>query len=254
MSTSNQGRLADKKAVITGGTTGIGFETARQYLGQGAKVIITGRNQARLDEAVAKLGEGAVGLKADVAHLDELATLATETKNVFGSIDILFANAGIGVFGAVENITEASYDEQFDINVKGVFFTVQQLAPLLHDGGSIILNASAVNAKGVPTGSVYFATKAAIRSFARSFAAEFGPRHVRVNSLSPGIVRTSFQSSSNVGEEGSEGFVQMVVNTAPLRREGTPLDMANAAVFLGSDESTYISGTDLTVDGGWMNV
>lgn len=254
MNTASNGRLAGKKAVITGGSTGIGFETARHYIEEGAGVIITGRDQARLDAAVAALGSGATGIQADVATLGDLIALAAKVRDIFGHIDILFANAGIGVFGAVGDITEESYDRQFDINVKGVFFTVQQLSPLVVDGGSIILNASAVNAKGVPMGSVYFATKAAVRSFARSFAAEFGPRGVRVNALSPGIVRTKFQSNSNLGEEGSQGFIDMVVATAPLGREGTPGDMAKAAVFLGSDESAYVTGADLTVDGGWMNV
>lgn len=254
MSTTTQGRLTGKKAVITGGTTGIGLETARQYLAQGADVIITGRSQERLDTAVAELGSGAIGVKADVGDLNELALLAAKTKEIFGTIDIIFANAGIGLFGPVESITEEGYDRQFDINVKGVFFTVQQLAPLLRDGGSIILNASAVNAKGVPTGSVYFATKAAVRSFARSFAAEFGPRGIRVNSLSPGIVRTAFDSKLDLPEGAFEGFIDMVVKSAPLGREGTTRDMANAAVYLGSDDSSYVTGTDLTVDGGWMNV
>ncbi len=254
MSNASQGRLAGKKAVITGGTTGIGFETAKAYLEQGAEVIITGRNQERLDKAVAELGSGAHGVKADAADLTELQTLADKTKKIFGQVDIIFANAGIGLFGPVDGITEEGFDQQFDINVKGVFFTVQQLVPLLRDGGSIILNASAVNAKGVPTGSVYFATKAAVRSFARSFAAEFGPRGIRVNSLSPGIVRTAFDSKLDLPAGAFEGFIDMVVKTAPLGREGSTRDMANAAVYLGSDESSYVTGTDLTVDGGWMNV
>ena len=220
MSAATQDRLAGKAAVITGGTTGIGFETARHYLAQGAKVIITGRNQDRLDEAVSALEGGVIGIKADVASVKELQELAAKTKDTFGTIDILFANAGIGVFGPIESITEDGFDTQFDINVKGVFFSVQQLAPLLKDGGSIILNASAVNAKGVATGSVYFASKAAVRSFARSFAAELGLRGIRVNSLSPGIVRTDFESKLNLPDGAFEGFIDMVLKSAPLGREG----------------------------------
>ncbi|MEM7498708.1 MAG: SDR family oxidoreductase [Pseudomonadota bacterium] len=251
---STKGRLAGLKAVITGGTSGIGLETARRFIAEGAVVVVTGRNRARLNEAVASLGPNAHGIVADASRIADVQALAAEAKARFGTLDVLFANAGSGVFGPVDAIDEASYDAQFDTNVKGVFFTVQAFEPIMADGGSIILNASAVNAKGVPMGSVYFATKAAVRSFARSFAAEFGPRRLRVNSLSPGIVRTGFQAASNVGEDGSEGFVQMVVSQAPLGREGTPADMAHAAVFLASPESAYVTGADLTVDGGWMNV
>ncbi len=254
MTTNGKGRLAGKKAVITGGTTGLGFETARAYLAQGAQVIITGRSQERLDKAVAELGEGAVGIKADATSVQELSDLAAKTKDIFGSIDIIFANAGIGIFAPIEDMTEDGFDNQFGINVKGVFFTVQQLAPLLKDGGSIILNSSAVNAKGAPTGSVYFASKAAVRSFARSFAAELGHRGIRVNSLSPGVVRTPFQSKMDMPAEELEGFIDAVIKSAPLGREGTTADIANAAIYLGSDESAYVTGADLTVDGGWMNV
>lgn len=254
MTKVNQGRLAGKKSVITGGTSGIGLETARQFLLQGAEVIVTGRNRERLDQAVHELGDGAHGVVADVSSNADLEALASRAQEVLGGVDIVFANAGAGIFGALGDITEEDYDRQFDINVKGVFFTIQKLAPLINDGGSVILNASAVHAKGTPMGSVYFATKAAVRSFARSLAAELAPRRIRVNSLSPGIVRTNFQASSNIGEEGSAGFVQMVVDTAPLHREGRPWDMAQAAVYLASDESAYVTAADLTVDGGWMNV
>lgn len=253
-SSKEQGRLAGKKALITGGTTGIGFETARRYLAEGAEVLITSRDQDRVDQAVKDLGEGAQGARADVAALDDLDALAGEAKARLGRVDVLFANAGLGVFAPIDQVDEAAYDKQFDINVKGVFFTVQKLLPLVPDDGSIILTASAVNEKGVATGSLYFATKAAVRSFARSLAAEFGSRGIRVNTLSPGIVRTQFSKKVNISEDDFEGFFEMVTSQAPLGREGTPLDMANAAVFLGSDESTYMTAADLVVDGGWMNV
>ena len=250
----NRGRLAGKAAVITGGTTGIGLEAARRYIAEGARVLITGRDQARVDAAVRDLGDGALGVRADVQSLADLDTLAAEAKARLGRVDILFANAGLGVFGPIEQMTEEAYDTQFDINVKGVFFTVQKLLPLVPDGGSIILTASAVNEKGGAGASLYFATKAAVRSFARSLAAELGARSIRVNTLSPGIVRTHFQGKIDMPAEAMDAFIATVVANAPLGREGTAADMANAALFLGSDESAYMTAADLVVDGGWMNV
>ena len=247
-------RLQGKTALITGGTTGIGFETAKQYLAEGAKVIITGSNESRLATAAAQLGENVTTVRADVRSLADLDNMAQKVKENFGSLDILFANAGIGYFSAIEQVDEAFYDNQFDINVKGVFFTVQKLLGLLNEGSSIILNASAVNEKGAPMGSLYFATKAAVRSLARSLAAELGSQNIRVNSLSPGIVRTSFQSKLEMPTEVFEGFIDYVTKTAPLGREGTPEEIAKAAVFLGSDESSYMTAADLVIDGGYMNV
>ncbi|MDJ0592020.1 MAG: SDR family oxidoreductase [Pleurocapsa sp. MO_226.B13] len=247
-------RLNNKTAVITGGTTGIGFATAKEFISQGARVIITGRNEARLSEAVEKLGENAIAFSADVRSLADLDNLATKVKEEFGSLDILFANAGIGQFSSLEQIDEEFYDNQFDINVKGVFFTVQKLAGLLNEGASVILNASAVNAKGVATGSIYFATKAAVRSFARSLAAELGSRGIRVNAISPGIVRTEFQGKMDLPKEAVEGFIDAVRQASPLQRDGEVTEIAKAAVFLASDESSYMTASDLVVDGGYMNV
>ena len=247
-------RLKNKTAVITGGTTGIGFTTAQQFIQEGARVIITGRNQERLTEAVEKLGTNAIAVQADVRSLGDLDTLATRVSQEFGSLDILFANAGIGYFSPLEQVDEQFYDNQFDINVKGVFFTVQKLAELLKPGASVILNASAVNAKGVATGSIYFATKAAVRSFARSLAAELGSRSIRVNAISPGIVRTEFQNKLDLPKEAVEGFLNAVKQTTPLQREGEVAEIAKAATFLASDESSYMTASDLVVDGGYMNV
>ena len=247
-------RLNNKTAVITGGTTGIGFTTAKLFIQEGARVIITGRNEVRLQDAVSELGENAIAVKADVRSLPELDTLAARVKEEFGKLDILFANAGIGYFSPLEQVDEQFYDSQFDINVKGVFFTVQKLAGLLDEGASVILNASAVNAKGVATGSIYFATKAAVRSLARSLAAELGSRQVRVNSLSPGIVRTEFQGKMDLPHEAVEGFINAVKQATPLQREGEVEEIAKAAVFLASDESSYMTASDLVVDGGYMNV
>lgn len=247
-------RHQGKTALITGGTTGIGLETAKQYLAEGAKVMITGTNEERLVTAIAQLGKNATSVRADVRSLKDLDNLAKEVKQEFGSLDILFANAGIGYFAAIEDIDEASYDNQFDINVKGVFFTVQKLVGLLNENSSIILNASAVNEKGAPMGSLYFASKAAVRSLARSLAAELAPRKVRVNALSPGIVRTSFQSKLDLPAQAVERFVDYVKNSTPLGREGSPEEIAKAAVFLASDDSSYMTAADIVVDGGYMNV
>lgn len=247
-------QLAGKTAVITGGTTGIGFETAKQFIAAGARVLITGQNQLRLDAAVDALGENAVGVYANVTDLNALNHLADFAKDAFGKVDILFANAGSGVFAPIEAVDEAAYDKQFDVNVKGVFFTVQKLLPVLNEGASIILTGSSVHGKGVATGSLYFATKAAVRSFTRSLAAELAPQGIRVNTLSPGIVRTHFAANTNVSEDDFEGFIDMVKSQAPLGREGTPADMANAALFLASDASSYMTAADLVIDGGWMNV
>lgn len=246
--------LEGKTAVITGGTTGIGFDTAKHFVAAGARVLITGQNQERLDAAVAELGDAAIGVNANVADLSALTRLAASAKEAFGKVDILFANAGSGVFAPIDAVDEAAYDRQFDVNVKGVFFTVQKLLPVLADGASVILTGSAVSEKGVATGSLYFATKAAVRSFGRTLAAELAPRGIRVNTLSPGIVRTHFAANTNLSEDDFEGFIEMVKSQAPLGREGTTTDMANAVLFLASDASNYMTAADLVVDGGWMNV
>ena len=252
--TSSKGRLAGKKIVVTGGTTGIGFAAARQFLAEGADVIITGRKQAGVDAAVAKLGERAHGVVADSSSLNDLKKLADAARSQFKHVDVLFANAGNGMFAPVAEVDEALYERQFDVNVKGVFFTVQNLLPLMGEGGSIILTASSVHEKGAPGGSLYFASKAAVRSFARSMAAEFGAQGIRVNSLSPGIVPTQFFENSNAPAELYNEFEALAGHGAPLGRAGTPEEQAAAAVFLASDESRFMTAADLVNDGGWMNV
>lgn len=247
-------RLNGKAAVITGGTTGIGFETARAFINEGARVIITGQNEKRLAAAADKLGSNAIPVLADVRSLKALDKLASHTKEAFNGLDILFANAGLGTFAPIDQIDEDAYDRQFDINVKGVFFTVQKLAGLLNSNASVILNASAVNAKGMATGSVYFATKAAVRSFARSMAAELGEKGIRVNALSPGLIPTDFQGKTGLPKEEMDGFLESIKSTLPLGRPGAVEEIANAAVFLASDESSYMTAADLVVDGGFMNV
>ncbi len=247
-------RLNGKTAVITGGTTGIGYETARRFIEEGARVIITGQNQQRLAASAEKLGPNAIPVLADVRSLAALDMLASRTREELKGLDIIFANAGLGTFAPINRIDEDAYDRQFDINVKGVFFTVQKLLDLLNPMASVILNASAVNAKGMAAGSVYFATKAAVRSLARSMAAELGERGIRVNALSPGLIPTEFQGKTGLSQEETDGFLASVKSTLPLGRVGSVEEIANAAVFLASDESSYMTAADLVVDGGFMNV
>ncbi|MBE9193616.1 SDR family oxidoreductase [Gloeocapsopsis crepidinum LEGE 06123] len=247
-------RLNNKTAVITGGTTGIGFETAKQFVVEGARVMITGQNEERLQSAAKELGETVIPVRADVRSLHDLIALAAQVKAEFGGLDILFANAGIGLFAPLDVIDEVFYDDQFDINVKGVFFTVQKLAELLNKGASVILNASAVSEKGAAMGSVYFATKAAVRSLARTLAAELASRKIRVNALSPGFVLTDFQNKMGLAPEVLNSFGDYIKQSAPLGRFGAPEEIALSAVFLASDESSYMTAADLVVDGGFMNV
>ncbi|WP_291865042.1 SDR family oxidoreductase [Bradyrhizobium sp.] len=250
------GRLNDKSAVITGGTTGIGFEVARHFIAEGARtVVITGVDQGRLEDAAAKLGRNAVAIRADVRSLADLAALADQVQSsTGGSIDILFANAGVGSFAPLEAVDEQFFDSQFDVNVKGVYFTVKAMLPLLGAGSSVILNASSVNGKGLANGSVYFATKAAVRSLARTFAAELAPKGIRVNAVSPGLVPTPFIGKMGLPKEALDGFAQLYMGATPLGRLGTPEEIAPAVVFLASDEARYITAHDLLVDGGWMSV
>lgn len=247
-------RLKNKTAIITGGTTGLGYEMAKRYIEEGARVLITGRSKEKVDQAVAELGKNAQGIAADSSKVAELDRLAKKAKEAFGPVDILIANAGSGIFAPISEVDEATYDRQFDLNVKGVFFTVQKILPLMKKGGAIILISSAVNAKGAPAGTLYCATKAAVRSFVRCMAAELGDQGIRVNSLSPGLIPTKFFKNSNLGESSYDQFEKLVVSSTPLHRAGIPLEVASAAVFLGSEEASYITAEDLVVDGGWRNV
>jgi len=247
-------RLQGKVAVITGGTTGIGFATAEQFVREGARVIITGQDDARLRAAAQALGGDVATIRTDVRVLTDLDALAQYIEEQVGTIDILFANAGVGAFAPVAAIDEAFFDAQFDVNVKGAFFTVQRVQHLLSNGASIILNASAVHEKGMAMGSVYVATKAAVRSLARTLAAELAPRQIRVNAVSPGYVETAFQSKMGLPADALDGFAAMITQATPLKRTGTPQEIALAVVFLASDEASYVTGEDLVVDGGFMHV
>ena len=244
------GKLEGKVAVITGGNSGIGLATAKRFVAEGAYVFITGRRQGELDSAARQIGENVTAVQGDVAKLADLDRLYAAVKAKTGRIDILFANAGAAELATLDKITEEHFDKIFDTNVKGLLFTVQKALPLLPNGASIILNASIVASTGNPAFSVYSATKAAVRSFARTWILDLKERKIRVNAISPGPIGTpgldGLGQTEGIGEQLKAGLVASV----PLGRMGTPDEIARAAVFLASDDSSYVTGTELFVDGG----
>jgi NAD(P)-dependent dehydrogenase (short-subunit alcohol dehydrogenase family) len=250
MSTAEK-RLSGKNALITGGSAGIGLATAKRFVDEGAYVFITGRREAELNAAVKEIGENVTGVQGDVANLDHLDRLFAQIKREKGQLDIVFANAGITPMTPLGNITEEDYDSLFNANVKGLLFTVQKALPLMPDGGSIILNASIVASKGFRDWSVYSATKAAVRSFARTWTTDLKDRRIRVNALSPGYIDTAPWRSINVAEMRAN---IMSSGTVPLGRFGTSDEVAKVAVFLAADDSSYVTGTELFVDGGVAQV
>lgn len=248
------GKLDGKVAVVTGGNSGIGLATAKRFAAEGAKVVITGRRQAELDKAVAEIGHDAIGVQGDVSKLADLDRLYSVVKEKHGRIDVLFANAGGGAFAPLGEITEEHFDKEFGINVKGVLFTVQKALPLFSDGGSIILNASIVSIKGMPAFSVYSATKAAVRSFARSWTVDLKERKIRVNALSPGPIDTPAVDGLAGSAEEARQFKAGMAAQVPLGRIGDPDEIAKVAVFLASDDSSFVAGVELFVDGGMAQV
>jgi NAD(P)-dependent dehydrogenase (short-subunit alcohol dehydrogenase family) len=246
------GKLDGKIALITGGSDGIGFATAQRFLNEGAAhVFITGRRQDALNEAVKKLGSKKVtAVQGDASNLADLDRLYDVIKKEKGHLDILFANAGIFDAAPLGSISEKHYDSLFDINVKGVLFTVQKALPIFADGGSIILNASVVSIKGFPNNSIYSATKAAVRSFARCWTVDLKERKIRVNALSPGPIVTSVLKNVAKSDEEEEKILASLAALTVMNRTGTPDEIAKAAVFLASDDSSYVTGIDLFVDGG----
>lgn len=247
-------KLSGKIAVITGGNSGIGLATAKLFASEGATVVITGRRQAELDAAVAEIGGNAVGVQGDVSKLNDLDKLYAEIKTRFGHIDVIFANAGIGEFGSFGSITEEHFDKLFGINVKGLLFTVQKALPLLVDGGSIVLNSSIANTKGMEAFGVYSATKAAVRSFARTWTTELKDRKIRVNVVSPGPIATPIFETMGLSKEQIDEFGTNITMQVPLGRFGQPKEVAQAVLFLASSDSSYVAGVDLYVDGGMVAV
>jgi len=246
--------LEGKVAVITGGNSGIGLATAHRFVAEGAHVFITGRRQAELDEAVRQIGKHITGVQGDVSNLADLDRLFASVKRQQGRLDVLFANAGIVALAPLGEITEEHFDKVFDINVKGLLFTVQKALPLFTDGGSIILNASIVASKGLEAISVYSATKAAVRSFARCWTTDLRHRKIRVNTISPGPIETLIYHKVGLTREQVNEAKESLVAAVPLGRMGTPNEVANAAVFLASDDSSYVTGIELFVDGGMAQV
>ncbi len=247
-------KLDGKIAVITGGNSGIGLATAKRFVSEGANVFIFGRRQNEIDAGVSEIGKNVIGIQGDVSNLADLDRLYDVVKDQKGHLDILFANAGIAQFAPLGEISEEHFDKIFRINVKGLLFTVQKALPILEDGGSIILNASIGTSKGVGGSSVYSATKAAVRSFARTWTVDLRDRNIRVNAISPGPIDTPIFSSITQNKEQSELFKKNIVNTVPMKRMGSPDEVAKAVSFLASDESSYVTGIELFVDGGLAQI
>ena len=247
-------RFNDKVAVVTGGSSGIGLATARRFIADGARVVITGRNQEALDAAVAKLGDRAEGVRGDVANLGDLDRLFAWVREQYGRVDVLFANAGIAPLVRSDAVTEEHFDTLFNTNVRGLFFTVQKAVPLLAEGASVVLNASVVAQSGLPNTSIYSATKAAVRSLGRTLAAELAPRGIRVNVVSPGLIETPFWGKVGLSRDEVDAFGEQVVQQTPLGRPGKPEEIAATVAFLASDDASYFTGADLVADGGMIQV
>jgi NAD(P)-dependent dehydrogenase (short-subunit alcohol dehydrogenase family) len=248
------GKLDGKVALITGGNSGIGLATAKRFVQEGAYVFITGRTQSKLDEAVKQVGSYVTGVQGDVGKLADLDRLFAQIEKDKGKLDIVFANAGIARYATLGNIDEEHFDSIFGGNVKGLLFTVQKALPLLPDGASIILNASVVGSKGLASNSVYSATKAAVRSFARTWTTDLKARRIRVNAISPGPIDTEGLRELLGSAQAGQDRLKSIGTTVPLGRLGTADEIAKAAVFLASDDSSFVAGVELFVDGGFAQV
>jgi NAD(P)-dependent dehydrogenase (short-subunit alcohol dehydrogenase family) len=248
------GKLDGKVAVITGGNSGIGLASAKRFVQEGAYVFITGRTQSKLDEAVKQVGSNVTGVQGDVTKLADLDRLYEQIRQEKGKLDVVFANAGIAKYAQFGTIDEEHYDNIFDGNVKGMLFSVQKALPLMPDGASIILNASVVGSKGMSSNSVYAATKAAARSFARTWTTDLKARRIRVNAISPGPIDTEGLRELLGSSQAGQDRLKSIGATVPLGRMGLPDEIAKAAVFLASDDSSFVTGIELFVDGGFAQV
>jgi NAD(P)-dependent dehydrogenase (short-subunit alcohol dehydrogenase family) len=247
-------KLAGKIALVTGGTSGIGLATAKAFADEGAHVFVTGRREQELAAAVAAIGMSATGFQGDMAKLDDLDRLYAKIKLDKGRLDVVFANAGMARYAALGDITEKLYDATFGVNVKGVLFTVQKALPLMPDGAAIVLNASIVGSKGLASNSVYSATKAAVRSFARTWTTDLKARGIRVNAISPGSIDTPGFGELIGSSETGQQRLKMLSTVVPMGRLGKPEEIAKAVVFLASDDASFITGVELFVDGGFAQV
>ena len=248
------GKLEGKIALVTGANSGIGLATAKRFVNEGAFVFITGRRDAQLSAAAREIGKNVAGVPGDVSNLGDLDRLFARIKQEKGRLDVLFANAGIAKLAPFGTITEEFYESIFSVNVKGLLFTVQKALPLMPDGASIVLNASIVGSKGLSTNSVYAATKAAVRSFARTWTTDLKNRRIRVNAVSPGSIDTPGLSELLGSSEAGQQRLKMISSSIPMGRLGTPDEIAKAVLFLASDDSSYITGIELFVDGGFAQV
>jgi NAD(P)-dependent dehydrogenase (short-subunit alcohol dehydrogenase family) len=246
------GKLDGKIALVTGGSAGIGLATAQRLVADGAYVFITGRRKAELDKAVAQIGRNVAPISSDVSSLSDLDQVFAAIRAQKGHLDILFVNAGVYALVPIGAVTEEEFDREFDINVKGAFFTVQKALPLLRDGASVILNASIVASKGLPGSSVYSATKAALRSFARTWTTDLKDRRIRVNVVSPGAIETP--GLHELRHEDSKQLNADFAPMVPMGHVGQPEDIANAVAYLASEDSSYVTGIELFVDGGLAQV
>lgn len=243
-------KLNNKVAVITGGNSGIGLATAQALIQEGAKVVIFGRSEETLAKAVSTLGDNAISVRGDVTEMADLENLFNTTKNIWGGVDVLFINAGVARFAPLEATSEELFDLVIDVNFKGAYFAIQKALPHLNDGASVILTTSGSNVMGMPDTSVYAASKAALRSLARTLSAELIDRGIRVNAVSPGPIETPIFGRMGLTQEQIEGFGESVIQQVPMKRFGKPEEIANAVVFLASADSAYVLGTELVVDGG----
>ncbi|AZA80040.1 SDR family oxidoreductase [Chryseobacterium sp. G0186] len=243
-------KFKNKTALITGGTNGMGFATAEEFIKQGGTVIITGRSKETVHNALEKLGENALGIVSNAGSINDIMKLKEEVRQYTENVDVLFVNAGYGKFAPIENVDEEHFDELFNVLVKGPFFTVQQILPLMKKGSSIIFNTSVATDIAMPNFSVYSAAKSAVQSFIKTFAVELTERGIRVNGVSPGHIKTNIFNNTGLTPEQIEGAVQDIIPTIPFKRQGEPSEIAHVVLFLASEEASYVHGAEVKVDAG----